>query len=734
MPIFEIETDQGVFEIDADREPTMEEALQAISTQSAPPEVKRDLSVVTPEFREQYMAEAQKPITQRLSDAVSSVVTMPMKAGEAIGKQLWNAAKGGVEGAAEMIGEEAARVEYDPAQIFSSKQRLAGQVAQSGLEAGARMPADVIRSIPDLANLVPGKVLGDAILPKDTSEAAIEAAFQKQVADEAFDQVRSEGLAPEIFGKKNEKLTEGIETFAPVPAIGPAKIAKGVGAAVKGTAKLPGQILRGAKNTGAQVIADSPAIRPIVQAAENRGLRASSENLGATVFDIPQSGTKNERWISSVESGRFAEDLDEIRKANKSPQNYPELINASKDTVSNLGDEITGFIKPNANVAVNNSNVGAAGRGVISQLDRRDYPQAVAKIEERAQLFDAPSTLKGTFDELKHINEKVASYYRKSEAGQATYLDDLEHAADLAMRDQLSANADDLFRGMTKVDRNPFRLYGRVSERLNQAESAYNKVRTGAGKRVTKGSKPMESIGEIPVRATRKVVQIFKGGEVDAANANVRKMFQRTPKGPPPAPLSPSQAQALTGPRTSIPPPIPGSAPAALDLDQAISAALAKGNVPGAPGGVARPASAVPQIGEIVGPGGPVASRQVPSEVGRVMEAADSSRQGEITRALAEQNAINEAIVKSISQNPAQRLPPGLSVPQLFDILGPGVENLPVRQIPSEVIPRGTAAEKAMAKARSESVKAAREKVKKAEEALKKAQEEAESKTSMGYF
>lgn len=36
MPIFEIETNQGVFEIDADREPTQAEALQAISGQSTP--------------------------------------------------------------------------------------------------------------------------------------------------------------------------------------------------------------------------------------------------------------------------------------------------------------------------------------------------------------------------------------------------------------------------------------------------------------------------------------------------------------------------------------------------------------------------------------------------------------------------------------------------------------------------------------------------------------------------
>lgn len=627
MPFFDIETDQGVFTIDADREPTPQEVQDLYASgqlEAAPPVIQRDLSVVSPEFRQQYLAEAEKPVAQRLFDVGVQQARLPVDLVTGIAKQLVNAGIGGLQAPAAMLGTEVARIEQNPLEIFSAPRRLAGQALQSGFEAVVRTPTDIIRSIPDLARLSPGAAVVQALTPRDTSEAAIEAAALKALQDQEFEKIRAEGLAPQIFGQPQvPELTEAIQTFAPVPAVGPARIAAGARGGVQAArqvAGVPGQALRGIRDAAARTVSQSPALSPIVRGLESRGLRASYENLGADVFNVPRTGPRAEKYISAVDSGGFVEELDEIRKV-KTPTNYPELISAGETTVSNLGGEIGGFIKTQGATPVNNASAGAAGRGVVSPLDVRDYPEAAANIETRAALFDQPMTLERTFDELKQINDRVGSYYRKSEAGQATYLDDLENAADLAMRDQLSANADNLFRGLTGIDRNPFRLYGRVNERVSQARAHYNQLRIGTGQQVARGAPAATTITEGVARGLRRARQVVTGGDLDTANANVRKLFQRAPKGPPPVSLTPEEVQKMTAPLTAIPPPIPGSAPAALDLEQAIALALERGAVPSSPGGIAGIPLSVPQLQGLAGGSVPIPT-PISSELARVIEAS----------------------------------------------------------------------------------------------------------------
>lgn len=88
MPIFEIETDQGVFEIDADREPTQAEALQAISGQvQAPTQLKPSTQQTLSEdaaLRQQIISQAQRTPLQKslaLGQGVAEAVASPFVSG-----------------------------------------------------------------------------------------------------------------------------------------------------------------------------------------------------------------------------------------------------------------------------------------------------------------------------------------------------------------------------------------------------------------------------------------------------------------------------------------------------------------------------------------------------------------------------------------------------------------------------------------------------------------------------
>lgn len=247
MPIYEIETDQGVFEIDADREPTMEEALQAISGQSAistglSPEKKAQVAKGKAEeqqARQAIIASAQRPAYQKAGEGAVDLI----KAG--IVDPITGIAKGA----------------YNAPELLVSPEKILPTAAEASRRVGMDLVGLGKLGI-DIGNAAIPKTLGQAafgpagaltmsivnalrsrIPTEEEIQAELASAPLQQAIGEERMKVAFEGAQPEVA----EGITQAIEIAPPVKA---AQALKSTG---KGIVSAPRRIRSALKPSNANI-------------------------------------------------------------------------------------------------------------------------------------------------------------------------------------------------------------------------------------------------------------------------------------------------------------------------------------------------------------------------------------------------------------------------------------------------------------------------------------------------
>lgn len=505
MPTFEIDTDQGVFEIDADREPTLEEAQRIISgqTQQAAPAVQRDLSVVPQDFRQQFMAEAQTPVAQRVASALGGAVTMPFEVGAAIVNQLVRAGKGGLQAPAAMLGTEVARIEQDPLQIFSAPGRLASQAAQSGLEAAVRIPTDVIRSIPEIPKLIPAANVLEAVRPRDTSEAALEGAYQNLLRNQAFEKIREEGLAPEIFGQQVPQLTEAIETFAPIPGVGPARItARG------------GAVTRAVKETFGSI----PRVGDYVKKSKN------------ILTDLVKPTASEANIMGKLDSGAYTSVLPDLEKNFKANTGVEGFLESTSKTT----DEIMGEARPAIKTAAPITDIER--QNILTDIDTR-LQKAIPNPETRMlELNSDPEILSDVvsltndniLDYQRRNNKRIGNFYKNPDKSRPDSIYVLRAARDVisnVIKDRLKSQG---------VDPVNYSKTGLIHELQDQIGDRFLKAKTELSETLGKGVLPAAAQAAIESRSlvggaagpVKEVLTPLTRAEVGRLDRQVNRMFR----------------------------------------------------------------------------------------------------------------------------------------------------------------------------------------------------------------
>jgi len=272
MPIFEIDTDQGVFEIDADREPTQEEALKAISGQSNA--VDPSQQALQEDSRDQYVKEAQRPFLDKAID----VATMTPKAIAGIVKAGYEGVKAlpevnGTKGGLATIGEAARRAGIDLVEG-------ARQAGRYGLDTAVKSIARNPLKGADLLNMTVEGVRG--LQSRTPSEPEIDRAMERMQLDKAIADERSkvvfEGAQPEV--------AEGLAQVGPLLLPGP----KGLKAAGSAGA----EALSGAKGALAQSLrasAEKNVSQALLQGGGTKQAKAIVERITPEILERPAKDT-----------------------------------------------------------------------------------------------------------------------------------------------------------------------------------------------------------------------------------------------------------------------------------------------------------------------------------------------------------------------------------------------------------------------------------------------------------
>lgn len=222
MPIYTIETDKGTFDIDANREPTLEEARAAIAQQQSPQDEETAL-------RQQVIAESQKPLGQRLQERAM----LPVNLVQGVLQDIFSLPS--------QLGTGSVALENEP--TLSGK---LGLLAQSGLEGASSMGTGINQMILGAVEkarrgeLSPIGISPRDIFPQRLTEPEIARGVQQLQTQQAVEALKEEGrLAPAVFAEKASpelaKAGETLSLLAPIPGTQAGRVA--AAGALRTTAK-----------------------------------------------------------------------------------------------------------------------------------------------------------------------------------------------------------------------------------------------------------------------------------------------------------------------------------------------------------------------------------------------------------------------------------------------------------------------------------------------------------------
>lgn len=486
MPTYEISTDKGTFEIDADRAPTNEEAAQIISSHAGQSQKQPDT------FKEEYLKDANKGVAGRAEDLIKA----PLKIAGGIGKT----AVGGLES----FGNAAQNI-ADKGLIKGGIENV-GTGAQSLLEAGVRVPYDVGSALYEKAQQgVPKPSLWDLGGPlvsylmksKDTSDAAIEKARQSDMLKRAIEEERNKGVAPEVLGKKDEGLTEAISTFAPI-------------------APVAGKALNLAKNG-------------LLAGAEKLGMRRLTATPTDILTDVIKPTASEETVMKNLQEGKYEATLPEIKKYFKPGSG----TNGAVDAIAKVQDEAAKLFRP---AIKNSAPIEDAER--INMLDRFESNLAsdIPNAEIRKRVIDSEKDLISIFsnvdqhsllDEARFLNKKLGNFYKHPENAAPESIYATKAARDV-LAQTIRARLD-----AAGVDPQVYSKYGLISDLQDQiaerglrAETELSALRgKGVPARTLEGVTSVRSTPGAIVKGTQNALSPVTGAEAGRLDRQINKLF-----------------------------------------------------------------------------------------------------------------------------------------------------------------------------------------------------------------
>lgn len=259
-------------------------------------------------FAQQYIAQQQQPLSKKLLSGAGTAAML----GPNLIKGLVETAIKGVQGYGEMVGGANNPIDA----------QLAG--TQTVLEAGVRPAYDVLNAIrqaisfavdePKKAAIaasaitnplgVSGLIL-NSLQSRTPSADEVSKAFQRDLANKAFADVRTTPLAPEVFGKANIPLAEALPLLIgaeniPGAIVSAGKAIPGVGGQSLRTlatmAATPRSVVRAARDA-------EPFLSGRAAATAESGLQSALSKEGALQNDIQQSLIKEQAAQQATQEG-----------------------------------------------------------------------------------------------------------------------------------------------------------------------------------------------------------------------------------------------------------------------------------------------------------------------------------------------------------------------------------------------------------------------------------------------
>lgn len=528
MPIYEIETDQGTFEIDADREPTQEEALQAISGQSQAvssgitpptPSTTTLTRALTPEevIAQNYIRQEQRP---GLNQALEALFT-PVTTGVDLVKGLVNTGVGGVQGLATLLGTD---VEDTTQPAPSIMQNLIGKallslvpggqlagstqgrnLAQTALEVVPRATYELgqgvvgLASDPDKAealfNPVQAAIRQYIEGSRTPTQSEIQRIVDAQQLPRALEEVGQQPIAPEIFGEANIPLARA----APLLLGAETAVTRGIPALGRGLTSAATKTASPFKTIASRGIISKPLEDAITRTT---GITASEGSLEAApivktrISQIPGNTprTAKEFVDSSIKAQELAlqDALTPLREAEKSGlvmkgdsmissgreavlRDFPSLANDAKaiDNVLTEFSYLQGDLNP------------TQGQGFLRELNRR-------------------------YNGLENKNSPSASAYR-------------------AVRNELSNQTDEIIKAQTGKDISPYRDWGQLEDFKNGVQEQITTAqRTQGGRELPRsGGIPTTPRGAISKAAqSLPIARAFIPRAIESVDKGIVRIFK----------------------------------------------------------------------------------------------------------------------------------------------------------------------------------------------------------------
>lgn len=447
MPIFEIETDQGTFEIDADKEPTQAEALQAIAGLSQPKSKTPEFD----QFRQQYIQEAQSPVSALPGQALDVTTGLLKTIGggvsaipSAIDRRNAEAGIDGLEGVIpytpraltaraqatgdllQSISEGLVQGSFDlarmPVQRVESLQQIAPTMIQQALTppAGTGFLPESIQALATAASLpsrlsLPGLISSEIqarMTPRTPSEQEILDAFQISNREQALQQEFSRGTLPQVLGEAQPGATEFIRAFGQPENIAAGAVARALGPSA----------LRAAQNLPSRVEAFS-------QRLENIGTQAPIErNIRTAIKPSAKKGDRVESASKNTINEIFHNNPNADELGSMPFEGFTESV---IETKTRIGKEI-GSAKGTENVLDGDVIAGKIDKEV-ARLEKSLAPQ-----EDIDYLKNEADRLRGQKldwtagqDLVTRHGRKQGKFYELSRAAQGRALTEGETLADM---------------------------------------------------------------------------------------------------------------------------------------------------------------------------------------------------------------------------------------------------------------------------------------------------------------
>lgn len=423
MPIFEIETDKGTFEIDADKEPTQAEALQAIAGLSKPQSNTPEFD----QFRQQFIQQAQSPVAALPGQALDVASNLLSTVGGGIAAipsaiDRRNAAAG--------IDGLEALIPYTP-RALTARGQATGDLLQSALEGLvqgsfdiARMPVQRVESLQNIiptivqqnlpspgssviSNLskaaslpqrlsLPGLIAAELrarLTPRTPSEQEVSDAFQASNLEQALQQEFNKGTLPQVLGEAQPGATEFVRAFGQPENIAAGAVARALGpSALRAASSIPSRVEALTETIGQVGAQPSPerilrtALKPS-DAKQAQRLETSTKNALPEIFHqnplADQAGSMPiegfQQAVSSAQK-RVGNEIDSsLRSLNITVNGGDDIaraLNAEADTLARQGGskDAIDFLRGRATEMAGTNTTIDDLRGAVSSANLERTP------------------------------------------------------------------------------------------------------------------------------------------------------------------------------------------------------------------------------------------------------------------------------------------------------------------------------------------------------------------------